>query len=88
MEALSEVFIKQKSLQIIDVNQNGSKTGLRKLFNALSVCRDLRSVNVNDNHINKAIPELQMFLQENSQNLDYLNISNLNMKKKNCKKIS
>jgi Ran GTPase-activating protein 1 len=88
MNAMSEVFLKQKCLQVIDVNQNGSKMGLRKLFEALTECKDLRHVNVNDNHINKAIPQLTSFLQNNTANLEYLNISNLNMKKKNCKIIS
>ena len=88
MNAMAEVFLKQRSLQVIDVSQCGSKWGLRKLFEALKECKELRHVNVNDNHINKAIPQLKSFLESVNSNLEYLNISNLNMKKKNCKIIS
>ena len=70
------------------MSQNGCKLGLRKLFEALAECKDLRDVNVNDNFINKAIPHLKNFLQSNHANLEYLNISNLNMKKKHCRVIS
>jgi Ran GTPase-activating protein (RanGAP) involved in mRNA processing and transport len=88
LEALSKVFSKQKSLEIIEVYQNGSKEGLKYLLSAFVDCKDtLKSVNIQDNKsINKAIPELATFIKE-CKNLEYLNISDLKMTKSNCQLI-
>ena len=85
LEALSKVFSKQKSLETIEVYQNGSKEGLKHLLISFVDCKaTLKSVNIQDNKsINKAIPELATFIKE-CTNLEYLNISDLKMTKSNC----
>jgi Ran GTPase-activating protein (RanGAP) involved in mRNA processing and transport len=61
---------------------------LHSLINLVE-CKDtLKSVDINDNmSINKSIPQLTKLIKE-CKNLEYLNISDLNMKKKNCVEIS
>ena len=51
-------------------------------------CKDtIESINIRDNKINKAIPELKSMIL-NCKKLKYLNISDLNMKKKYCIEVS
>jgi Ran GTPase-activating protein (RanGAP) involved in mRNA processing and transport len=58
---------------------------LKYLLESLVDCAaTLKSVNIQDNKsINKAIPELTKVI-EKCHNLEYLNISDLKMSKKNC----
>jgi Ran GTPase-activating protein (RanGAP) involved in mRNA processing and transport len=60
MEAMAQVFKKQKCLEKIEVYQNGSKKGLIALLDSLAFCKDtLREVNISDNKsINRAVPQL------------------------------
>jgi Ran GTPase-activating protein (RanGAP) involved in mRNA processing and transport len=71
------------------VYQNGSKSGLIYLLEALVYCKDtIREVNISDNKsINRAIPQLVDFIKKCTK-LEQLNISDLKMKKKNCKLVA
>lgn len=64
MQAMAKVIAHQKSLEKIEVYQNGSKMGLKYLLTALSQCAEtLTYVNFQDNKsINRAIPELIEFI--------------------------
>ena len=58
MKAIAQVIKKQKTLVKIELLQNGSKIGLRHLFDSLLECKaNIKHININDNlSINKAIP--------------------------------
>ena len=84
--ALADVFRKQRSIEKLDLTQNGSKRGLAPLLSSLQECKEsLRELYISDNKsINRAIPELVACIKECSK-LTHLNISDLNIK---CKYIS
>ena len=79
----------QKTLVKIELLQNGSKIGLRHLFESLIECKaTLKHINVNDNlSPNKAIPQLKEMLSK-CKELEYLNIGNMHMKKRHAEVIS
>lgn len=79
--ALSEVFVNQKSIETIDLAQNGSKRALSALFKAMEVCSNtLTELSINDNKsIKKSIPQLIDCIKA-CQKLKVLNISDLSMK--------
>lgn len=80
--AMAEVFAKQKSLQTLEVFQNGAKKGFKNLYAALTQCKEtLRSINVSDNYgMNGAIPEF-CEMMASCQRLTKLDISDLNLKR-------
>ena len=73
----------------LDVTQNGSKRGLAPLLEAMLDCRGtLKELSIQDNKsINRAIPELENCIS-NCLNLEVLNISDLNLKKKSIPAIA
>lgn len=81
-EAMAEVFAAQKSLQKLEVFQNGAKSGFKKLYTALAECKEtLLSINVSDNYgMNSAIPEFCQMMTE-CQRLEKIDISDLNLKR-------
>jgi Ran GTPase-activating protein (RanGAP) involved in mRNA processing and transport len=89
MQAIGKALAKQQSLRKIEVYQNGSKRGLKYLLDYLIVCKEsIVSVNIDDNKsINRAIPELKRLISS-CPHLHYLNISNLNMKRKYCQEVA
>jgi Ran GTPase-activating protein (RanGAP) involved in mRNA processing and transport len=80
---LSQVLYAQQSIEKLDLAQNGCKRGLAPLLKAMVKCSGtLKSLNIEDNKsINRAIPDLVNVIHS-CKNLEYLNISDLNLKKK------
>ena len=89
LTALSAVFEKQRSLVVLDVSQNGAKQGLSPLLNSMIACKDtIREITIQDNKsINRAIPDLINCIKE-CKNLQLLNISDLNIKRKYIEQVS
>jgi len=88
LEALGKAFTKQKSLEKVEVFQSGSKDGLKPFFLSLVDCKDtVKYVNVSDNKsINRAIDELCLVFEKCTY-LEYINISDNNMRKKHFKQV-
>ena len=90
-EGLAEfqnVFQIQQSLVKIDVSSNHSKRGLKQFLTGLAQCKNsIEYININNNRsINKSVGELENVIKT-CHNLQYLNISDLKMKKKYQKSI-
>ena len=85
MASIGEVFAKQKSIEKIEVYQNGSKAGIPLLLSSLLSCKaTLKELHIQDNKsINRAIPELEKFILE-STNLEVLDISDMCIWKKHA----
>lgn len=90
IEALARVFKAQKSLRKIELINCGIKPGFKELFKCLSDGCDqtLESLVVQDNiSLNSAVDELcELLLQ--CKKLATLDISDCNMKKKNCQRVA
>lgn len=80
IEALSEVFKKQKSLVKIEIYQSGIKKSIGHLFTALQGIQTIEHVDVNDNIIKRQTDELCLFIKT-SLGLKYLNLSDSLIKK-------
>jgi Ran GTPase-activating protein 1 len=89
LTALADVFRKQKSIEKLDLTQNGSKRGLAPLLGSLIECKStLRELYISDNKsINRAIPELVACIKECTA-LTHLNISDLNIKRKHISQVA
>jgi len=83
IEALSEVFAVHKTLQKIEVYQNGIRMGLSHLFKALLECKDtIEYVDVSDNLIKRSTDEMVEFIKT-CKNIKHLCMSDSLIKKDN-----
>jgi len=81
IQALSAVFAKHRTLQKIEVYQNGVRLGLSHLFKALLSCKGtIQHVDVNDNLIKRSTDELVDFIRT-CTSVRYLNLSDCLIKK-------
>jgi Ran GTPase-activating protein 1 len=81
IKALAEVFSTHKTLQKIEVYQNGIRMGLSHLFAALPSCKDtIEYVDVSDNLIKRSTAEMIEFIKT-CKEVKYLNLSDSLIKK-------